>query len=503
MNKQMKIGAIISYFNIVLNMVVSVFLTPFLISSLGSAEYGVYRIIQSFAGQLSIASFGISTLIIRNIVYFNEKKQQKEKENFLFFAKIITFALALLILLVGGIMHGSLDVIYAKSMSAGELELAKQLFIFLVVNIALNIVCDSYTGLITAHEKFAVANFSKTIKLTLRIILIVVLLKMGVKSIGIVVTDCVVSAIVFVIVFIYGKIKVKEKAKFHYFDKPLLIQCVTFSFAIFLQTIINQVNQNLDNVILGAMTDPETVTLYSVGLSLFITYSTFVTAIGSLFGPKATKLVANNASGEEMTDFVIVPGRLQFMLAGLIITGFILFGKNFISIWVGDEFMSAYYITLMLIIPGTIPFIETTTESLLNAKMKRLGRSLILIFMCLVNVVVSVICIKQFGYWGAAIGTMTSYIVGYGIFINLYLKKTLDLNIKRLFLSVFKGVLLSMVISGVIGIPLTFLPDSFIWFVMKVGIYTVMYATITYFLATNEEEKQLFKKLIKFRKKDT
>ncbi|WP_278453838.1 hypothetical protein, partial [Thomasclavelia spiroformis] len=59
MKNQRKAGVILSYVSIVLNMLISLFFTPFLISSLGDAEYGIYRIVQSFAGSLSIMTFGI------------------------------------------------------------------------------------------------------------------------------------------------------------------------------------------------------------------------------------------------------------------------------------------------------------------------------------------------------------------------------------------------------------------------------------------------------------
>lgn len=82
MANQIKIGTILSYFNIVLNMVVNIFFIPFLISSLGESEYGVYKIVNSFSGQLMIMTFGIGALVTRNIVYFDTQKKKKDKENF-------------------------------------------------------------------------------------------------------------------------------------------------------------------------------------------------------------------------------------------------------------------------------------------------------------------------------------------------------------------------------------------------------------------------------------
>ncbi len=501
-DRQLKIGAIISYMNVALNMAISIFLTPFLISSLGVSEYGVYRIVQSFAGQLTIASFGIASLVTRNIVFFNTTNDQKKKENFLFFAKIITFSLTGIIVIIGVVMYSLLEPMYSKSFTQEEMKIAKQLFVFLIATMGFNLICDSYLGIATAHEKFIFTKALHSIKLIFRVVLIFSLCSFGVKSIAIVATDCFIAFITMIIVILYNKIYLKEKAKYYFFDKPLLIQSLSFSFAIFLQTIINQVNQNLDNVILGAMTDSKTVTLYSTALSLFVTYSSLVTTVGTLFGPKATKLVAKNASPEELTDFVARTGRIQFMIAGLIIGGFVLFGKNFIMIWVGKDFLPIYPIVIALFIPATIPFVETTTEALLNAKMKRLGRSLILIAMCLVNLVVSILLTKKIGYWGATIGTGFSFVFGYGVLINIYLNKTLGLKIIRLFKNVLKGTLFGGIISMIIGSMLTLLPDNLVCFCLKVVLYTMIYTFVIYLVSANEEEKNLIKGLLKWKRKN-
>ena len=79
MKSQVIAGSIISYLNIIINMIISVFLTPFIIRHLGASEYGVYKIISSFSAQLGIVTFGIAALVTRNVVFYNTRKEIKEK----------------------------------------------------------------------------------------------------------------------------------------------------------------------------------------------------------------------------------------------------------------------------------------------------------------------------------------------------------------------------------------------------------------------------------------
>lgn len=491
MKNQIKVGAIISYLNIILNILFTMLLTPFLIGGLGDSEYGVYKIIQSFSGQLSIASFGISTLIVRNIVYFKTQNEEEKKENFLFFAIIFTFIVALFILACGGGMYPFLDKIYSHSLSENELLLAKELFIFMVANMALNVISDSYIGIATAHEKYIVSNFVRTLKLVLRFVLIILLIKLGMGSLYIVMIDCFVTIISIIIPFVYSRFILNERPKFHYFDKVLFKQSITFAFAIFLQTIISQVNQNLDNTILGFMTDTSTVTMYSIALSIFTTFSALVTAIRGMFTPGATKLVSKEYSSTQITDFVIKPGRFQFVVAGLVICGFILFGKEFINLWVGDSYEPAYLVTIILLLSSVIPLIETTTVSILDAMMKRLGRSLILVGMCVINIVISIVLINEIGYIGAAIGTAISYFVGDGILLNIYLHKSIGLEIKRMFKEVFKGLLPAVLLSLLLGWALTLIPNGLIFFILKISVFSLMYLILIFFIGLNKEEKNM------------
>ena len=507
MKNQIKVGAIIAYTNIFLNMFISVFMTPFIIGKLGDGEYGVYKIVTSFSAQLGIISFGIASLVARNVVFYDTKGQKKEKENFLFMAEIESAILAFLILTIGMVLFFMLDPMYQKSLTPNELSLVKQLYIFLVLNVAVTVLCDAFTGMIKAHEKFIVSNLISTLRFVLRLVTLIILLNAGVGAIGIVLTDLLISVLVLTLSFVYSRFVLKEKAKFHYIDKIMLRTGLAFSFAICLQAIINQINNNMDNVILGAMKGTAVVTVYSVALTIYSIFNSFVTVIGSMYGPRATKLVAKGANPDELTTFVIQPARIQAMVALLGIVGFVLLGRNFILLWLGEGFIDVYKITLILIIPVVLPLIESVTNTILDAKLLRMTRSLILICMCGINIILSIFLVSKIDYIGAAYGTAISLIVGHGIIMNIYLQKRIGLNIPRMFLGIFKGVLPCGIISGLVCIPVIFLPNSWIWFITKAIIVIALYAVVMYFFGMNTDEKNSVKcilyKLIPIKNKNS
>lgn len=492
MREQKKAGVIIQYLNLIINMATGIFFTPFLIKSLGSAEYGFYRIIQSFAGQLGIMTFGICTLVTRNIVKYNTFNQKKEKENFLAMAGMISIILALSVFVIGYILSLSIDTLFSQSLTSSELILAKKLFWILIFNVSVTILNDMVTGIVNAHEKFIVKNGVHTLKYILRVMTLIILLELNFKSMAIVLTDLILSILILLINVIYGFGFLKEKMRFYYLDRKELKISFTFAFAILLQAIVNQVNQNLDSIILGVMTNTETVTVYSIALTLFTMFNSITLVIGSVFTPQATRMIMNHASGEELTDLVIKPGRLQFMVGSLIITGYILFGREFIYYWMGEEYYGAYIVGIILMVPALIPLVQNVTGAILDAMLKRLGRSVILLFMAGINLIVSIVCVYFFGYIGAAYGTAFSYIIGNGILMNIYLYKVTDLNLKRMYKELVSKSILVAVCCMIIFVPITQMGFSTLYMLLiKMLVYTVVFGLGMYFFAMRDYERSL------------
>lgn len=112
------------------------------------------------------------------------------------------------------------------------------------------------------------------------------------------------------------------------------------------------------------------VAIYALGIQFQGIYMGFSSAITSVLLPKVTSMVSNNTDNGELSDLFVKVGRIQFSLLGIIIFGFILFGKEFIILWAGNDYCESYYITLLFLIPLTIPLIQNLGFIILQAKTK-------------------------------------------------------------------------------------------------------------------------------------
>ena len=499
--KQKKIGIILTYFNVVVGLLINIYLTPFLIHKLGDVDYSIYRVMQSFAGPLSMFHFGLSAIVTRCIVKSNtcNNYNKEDKSNSIAHALISSAVMSLVVLFAGIIMLYLIPSIYGDNYSFSSVQMGQKLFFAFVLSTVFSILTDTFSGCLVGHEQYVVSAAIPLVKNVVKVVLIIVLLRLGVGVYSVAIVDLFISVLVFAFCLLFSLFILNERPKLTHWDKRQIIEITAFGVSILLQTIVNQVNNNVDTMILGAVVSEKyIITMYSSALTVYSVYNSIVSVMTNFFLPKATKLITQNASGEQLTDFIIGPGRYQAIIGVACISGFALFGKNFISVWIGAKYIDAYYITLMLIIPVTIPLVENAALSILDATLKRLYRSVVLVIMAVLNVLVSILLIKYIGFWGAALGTVVSLIIGHGFLMNIYYSKVFSINIKRVFVEIFKEVLPIGIVSSIICIPIAlFLPNTLLFFIIKAVLFLIVYCTGVWLFGLNKCEKNNVLSLIR------
>ena len=74
-------GIILSYVQLVSNVVINLAYVPFLIGSLGQSEYGLYQLMGSLIAYFSVFDFGLSNSVIRFYSLAKANEDWKKQEN--------------------------------------------------------------------------------------------------------------------------------------------------------------------------------------------------------------------------------------------------------------------------------------------------------------------------------------------------------------------------------------------------------------------------------------
>ena len=502
MDRQKKYGVLLSYISIGLNMVFNLVLIPLLITALSDADYSIYKVIQSFTGPLIMFNMGLYTIVARSMAqYQGDAGEGKiKKENTFALSLMIAVFMSVFVFCLGVAMTRLVPVLFGKTYSLDQIQMAKKLLFVFVGTTALHILNDVFRGCLVGCGKFIMFYGGSTIHYVFRFLGIIVLTRFtDCSAVGVALVDFFVYLAVFLVNVVYTVFLLRERPRLHFISRHEIVSIASFSAAILLQAVVNQVNNNVDNVILGAMIEQkETITMYSSALSIYSVYNTLISVIPNIYLPKAARLVQTDYTARELTDFVIEPSRIQAIMAVAVVFCFGLFGGDFIGLWIGQEYVCSYYVALILLVAATVPLVQSVCVSILDVKLKRMFRSITLVVMAFLNVLVSVFFVKRMGFWGAALGTAVSLLIGEVLIMNIYYHKSLGLETGRMFREIFRGILPAGVLSTVCCIPLVlFLESTALLFLLKCIMFIALYAVFLWLFGLNNQEKTLVRAVIK------
>ena len=450
---QKKAGVLLSYAQTVLSTVLSLVYTPVMLRLLGRSEYGLYTLVSNFISNLSLMSFGLGSAYVR----FYARAEAKDGEdgvahiNGMFMT--IFLVIGALSLLVGGVLVANVHNIFAAKLTPAEIETARVLMALLVVNIAISFPLSVFTSYVTANERFFFQRVIAMLRTVLNPIMMLPLLLMGFGSVALVLVTIALSVVSDVFNVWYCMKRLNMRIDMSGFDFGLLREMGSFSFFIFLNTIVNQINWSVDTTLLGILRGTADTAVYGVGMQMYNYYMTLSTAISGVFIPQINRLVAKEQDSELTALFTSV-GRVQFMLLMLVLTGFLFVGAPFLDAWGGGEYDGSYAIALLLMATTTVPLIQNMGIEIQRAKNMHQFRSKVYLSMALCNVLISIPLGMRFGGFGCALGTAFSMIIGNGFVMNIYYHRRIGLNMGYFWREILRIVpsMLPPVLLGLIAV---------------------------------------------------
>lgn len=502
-SNQLKAGAIISYIQMGLSVIVGLLFTPVMIKLLGQSEYGLYNTVASTISMLSILRLGFNNSYIR---YYAKYKKSNDN-NLIFKLNGVFFGLFIVIGLIsfvcGIFLTFNLEMVFSSGLTVGEYKIARILMVFLTANLAISFPMSVFSNIISANEKFVFLKSLDIVKTVIGPMVSLPLLLVGYGSIGMVAITLAVSLLVDGCYIYYVLVKLNNRFVFDLPEKGILQDLGVYTSFIALELIVDQINWNIDKMLLARFKGTAIVAIYSVGYSLYTYYQSFSASISGVFTPRIHRLIntVNDKTEQRvaLTQLFTKVGRIQFIVLSLLCSGILFFGRFFITrIWASEQYEDAYYVALLLIFPATIALIQNLGIEIQRAEYKHQFRSIVYSIMAVINLGLSIVLCQIYGAVGSAIGTAISLIIANGIIMNIYYHKKCNINIVFFWKSVGR-LAKGLIIPYALGILLyMFLPpESITFYLCEIIIYTVVYAISMWFIGMDSFEKGLVYQILK------
>lgn len=498
---QRKVGALLGYFYLLLRNGSSFILTPIMIQIWDKNLYGVFQLGMTIAAYFTLMDLGVQNSIIKFISQYRTESN-KDKEN-LFVGTIFAFYFFLIILVffVGTLVYLNLQNFFGKTMSINDITELGRIFVILMLSAGFNLFFNVFAGLLTAYEKFSIIRYTDICKTIVRFVVVIILLRMGMKPFFIVAADLIITFIfnLNLVWIVFFKLRSRPTLKgisFIYFKSIL-----KYSFYVYLNVIAIQLFWMVDNIILGVMMSAVAVGIYSLGTLVSSYFQSFSSIIANVLMPGVVSQVTQGASNEQLLNEAVRVGRIKLIFFTWLAIGFIFFGQKFIFLWAGKDFELSYYVAVVIIVPQVLSYTHDVLANVMWAKEKHQVFSIYMLIFALLNVMVTILGVYQFGLIGAAYSTAFAFVVGFIVFASIYYHKIIGINMKLFYSRLFEGLMTSIILTGFVALLISFWSDiSWLIFIIQGIMLTISYIIIVWLFGMNEYEKQFIKALINRKK---
>lgn len=227
------IGLILSYINIILQIIVNLVCIPVLLHYIGKEQYGLYQLIAAVVAYIAIMDLGFSNAITRFYTMYFHQKNIEKAENTLAMASFVYAAIAILISFIGILIYCFFNEIFL-SLTLEEMREAKIVYWILFFYVLLTVSTSMFTAVINTHEKFIFLKIINLIQTLLPSIIVIFFIKFYPNIYFLVLLQLIITSICIIIKIYYCFKIIKIKIKYYYWDSLLFNNILKLSISVLL-----------------------------------------------------------------------------------------------------------------------------------------------------------------------------------------------------------------------------------------------------------------------------
>lgn len=416
-----------SWFALGINILVGIFLSPFILHRLGDTAFGIWVLIFSVTGYYGIFDFGIRSSIIRYVSKYTATRDVEEV-NRLINTAIVTYTgigvASVLITMVGCLYVDRWFHI------APEFQSTARWLLFMVgISVALSFPLGVFGGMLEGLQKFYVLNWTNIISSLLRVVLIVFFLNRGY---GLLTVALITVALPLAAGVVRGFIALSElpvSFSRRYVDRDAFRQMANYSGITFMIIVASRLRFKTDALVIGTFLSSAAITYFYAGSRLVDYAGEVVSSLAQIFVPMSSQ--SDAAGNMDRLRKIFVAGNRTCAFTTLPITAvFIILGKSIIEVWLGKKYVEqGYAVLLILVVPYTLMLVQSASTRILFGMGTHGTLAVVTLIEGVANLVLSILLVRPFGIVGDAIGTAIPLAGTFLLFMPFHLCSRLGIRI--------------------------------------------------------------------------
>ena len=392
-----------SWFSLGVNVLVGIFLSPYILHRLGDTAFGIWVLIFSVTGYYGLFDLGIRSSVIRYVSTYTATNDHAGLSK-LIATSLATYtaigAVAMVLTLGGSFFVDSLFRI-----PPNFLVTAKWLFLMVGASVSLGFPIGIFGGILEGLLRFYLVNVTNLGATLLRALLIVFALTHGGGLLTVAAITVVLPILASLVRAVMALRILPVPIRWTEVDLKAFREIANYSAISFVLMIAYKLRFKTDEIVIGSFLSVTAITYFSIGDRLLDYASEVVSSLAQIFVPMSGQSAARGDS-PQLRKILVAGNRACALVIFPITAVLAILGKSVIEAWVGASYVRASYAVLLtLLFPMTFALSQAASVRILYGMARHQGFAWVTLMESVANLILSIVLIRPFGIVGDAAGT--------------------------------------------------------------------------------------------------
>ncbi len=342
------LSAVSNWLAFAATLLVAFFLAPYLIRKLGDSRYGVWVFVESILAYFTLFDLGVAAGVVRFTAKYHAEKKQHELNRLASACLALFLGLGVLAFLIGVAITPLLSPMMAKS-GMQESEIAT-FTLLMLGNLALSLPLSVFPSILDGLERFAVKSLVRIVSLAGRTVAIVMLMNREPSLIGLAIIFTIGTlAEHFVMAILCWVYLPRLRFGLRLIDREMLQRVKGYSLNAFLAMVAGRVSVQSGAIIIGIFLSAPEITWFAIALRLVEFAKALLRSATTTLTPAISSLEASG-NMDAIRRVLLKGTRWVLYLILPVHIGLVVFGKPFLTIWLGSpEYAMRCYPALVIL----------------------------------------------------------------------------------------------------------------------------------------------------------
>jgi O-antigen/teichoic acid export membrane protein len=410
------------------SVVVSFFLSPFVVHRLGNIAYGVWVLANSSIAYMALLDLGMRGAVTHFVAKHQARGEDLEASRTVSVALAFRTLISLVVIVASLILAAFASKIFR--IPPNMWKAAEWAIVISGVNLSFGLIVGVFAGVLIALQRFALTSGIAIAQTLIATAGTVWILDRGYGIVSLAVMQLTIAFILGIATIIISRrLYPGLRLGFRFLDRRMLPELWRYSFYLFVIAASSQVIYYTDNLVVGAFLSAGAVTLYAIG-GRFIDYlGQLGASLAQTFMPMASNLAAQDQ--HDQLRRLLIQGTRAVLFVSLPIGGALFFrSSTFIGLWMGPQYAQpSGHILRILLLTSLALAGNRVGGNIVFGLGKHKPFAIWQACEGVANLTLSIYLVRKIGIDGVAWGTVLPSLVSQLVLWPRYLSKLLGLSV--------------------------------------------------------------------------